>query len=252
MTRALSRPAGEEGEEGEEGFTLIELMVVAVIMSLISIFVATAVISGLRASTRAERRTDDVANGQRVLLQLSADLRATESVVAGGGNKVVMLTRSRLGAAGTPQDAAQRVTYELVTSGTSKGQLRSTVQTGGPDASGIWQPSGLPVTRTVLGGVTVPAAAGRPLFTYLSAQDSQGQCTTGVTQSSLATTGTLTTAELPRVVAVEVWLSINSSPTISPRPVTLSGGATLVSAGSLLLNDATASTGRAGIGQGCA
>lgn len=239
-------------EDDEDGFTLIELMVVAVIMSLISIFVATAVIGGLRASSRAERRTDDVANGQRVLLQLSADLRATGSVVSGSGNKVVMLTKSRLGVTGTPEDAPQRVTYELLTTGTDKGTLRSTVQSGIVDASGVFQPMGLPLTRTVLEGVVAPTAAGRPLFTYLSATDSQGQCTTGVTQSSLATSGSLTTTELRGVVAVEVWLSINSSPNISPKPVTLSGGATLVSAGPLLLNDATASSGRAGIGQGCA
>lgn len=251
MTRTGdSAPADREG-----GFTLIELMVVGVVLSLISLFVATAVIGGVRTASRAEKRTDDVGGSQRALLQMSADLRAAVRVEDGTGpSKVVVLTRAGLPASATPADAPHRVTYELRTTGPEAGDVLVTREPGEYDSADMstWRVApGPAVTRTLLRRALVPSGTSRPLFTYLSVADSRRQCTTAPSTTTLGATGAaLTGAEREQVFAVDIWLSVNSGR--AARPLTLSAGVTLTSKGVLELDAATAAGGRAGIGQGCA
>lgn len=236
------RHAPKHDDEG--GFTLIELTIVAGLMSLVGILVFSTVIGGVRTAARGEKRTDDVSAAQLAMRKVTADIRASASFQSASSTKLVMLTRSTGAATSTPNDVPERVTYEL-----AAGLLTMKRETGTLSASGVWTPlAGTPAVATLAKGVLDAAAAGRPLFSLLSALDSQKQCATGATASSLG--ATVASADLARIFAVEIWLSINSSPNISPRPVTVPGGAVVARAGKLALDPANLTN--AGIGTGCA
>lgn len=214
---------------GDAGFTLIELIVAAGLMSLIATLVATTVAAGIRTAARSERRTDDAARAQIALLQLNADLRAADNFTVAAPDKLSLTTRSRLGATGTPGSAVEAVTYELV---------------GG----GLQMTRGTSPARVVLPGVATPAAAGRPLFRFLAKQDLVAQCPTGPTVGTL---GSTITGDLSAIYAVDVWLDVNSSPQVNPRPLVLSGGAVVASRVVKLGTVALTTAGSLGIGQGC-
>jgi type II secretory pathway pseudopilin PulG len=231
----------------DAGTTLAETIVVAVIGSLMGLVVVTTVIGGMRTSARAETRTDDIGAAQSALLQISADLRAAVEVKIATATQVQVVTRTHPPASQDPMTTAFRVTYVLATSGDHAGELSRTRES----ACGVdcWQASD--ATTVLMRDVVVPVDGTTPVFTYLGLADAKGQCTTGPTASTLAPGGAVADLDLGKVVAVEVWLSVNSSKDPEQHPVTLSGGATLAKAGALGLG-AAAAGGRAGIGQGCA
>ena len=234
----VRRPANDDG-----GFTLIELIVAAGLMSLVGVLVASTVVSGLRTSARGESRTEDAANAQRAMLQITADLRAADEVLDATGTRVVVRTRSTGQATSTPSDVPEQVTYSL----SAAGDLVQTRQSGST-STGSWAAVGAPRTSTLVRGVLQPVAAGRPLFRFLSPQDSQRQCLTG------ATTGTLGDpvgpADLARVYSVDVWLSVNSAPRLGARPLVVPGGVVLAN-NKDPLTLGPAFTTDLGLGQGC-
>lgn len=225
------------------GFTLAELMVAAVLMSLVGLIVVTTVIGGMRTAGRGEKRTDDAAAAQRALLQISADLRASDGFLNASGSSLVVHTRTTLPATGSPSDDPERVTYERTTAGDLV-QTRQPV-TRTPTAPDTWTAVGTPTTTTVLKGVLAPAAAGRPLFTYLSLQDSQKQCATGATASTLG--DPVATADLPDIYSVDIWLSVNSAAHLGGTPLVVPGGVVVANRGALRLDAPSSSL---GIGSG--
>jgi len=232
--------------ESDSGYTLIELAVVAGLMSLVAILVFTTLIGGLRTAARGEKRTDDVNAAQVSMLQMTADLRASYDVVSATSDKVVVLTRSRGASDSSPTDAAsERVTYER----TATGLLTMVREQGTLPDGGVWTPNSAtaPAPTTLARGVLSSVQAGRPLFSMLSKADSQKQCENGSTASTLA--APLSTADLDRVYSFDLWLSVNSSPNVSPRPVTVPGGAVIANDGELKLDVTNVAS--AGIGTGC-
>ena len=225
----------------ESGFTVVELAIVAALMTLVGLVVTSTVIGGLRTSARGEKRTDDAASAQRAMLQLTADLRATSQVFEATGTRVRVHTRSTGLATSTPTDVPEQVTYELGPTG----DLVQTRQSGST-STGTWQPVGTASVRTVLRGVLQPAAAGRPVFRYLSVGDSQRQCLSGPTTSTLGSA--VAAADLPRIFSIDIWLSVNSAPSLGARPLVVPGGAVLANGGTLPLGPTITDL---GLGQGC-
>lgn len=232
---------------------LAELVVAGALTGLMGVLVVTVVVNGLSTTAFGERRADDSVAAQRALLAVTADLRAASGIVSSSGTsaglvsasstKVVMLTRSTGGASSTPSSEPERVTYELVGS-----NLTETRETG-TTTSGAFVPSGTPRVSTPLRGVLAPSATGRPLFRYLTLQDSRVQCLTGPTATSLS--DPVPTSRLGDVYSVELWWSVNSS-SDGRRPLLVSGGAVL-SAALIGLGPVDVSSGGAtlGLGQGC-
>lgn len=236
------RAVRHERPEGDDGFTLLELVIVGVLMSLISILVSTTVIGGMRTSARAEKRTDDVSAAQRVVSKISSDVRAAVVYEHASARKLTVLTRTDLAATGTPADAPSRVTYEAGPTGA----LSRTVTTGTYDVDAeTFTPNATPVTTVLMPGVV---SSSRPLFTFLGVLDTRRQCATGVTTSTIDdATGTVVDPRL--VYSLEIWLSAQSAPHLGGRPATVTGGAVSLSRGSLDLGTSTAPA--AGLGEGC-
>lgn len=227
----------------DDGFTLVELLVAMALMSMLGILVMTTVASGLRTSARGEKRTLDATATQRAVLEVVADLRAAAKVVTATPTRVVLFTRSDLLPGESPTDGpVERVTYDV-----AGGVLTQTRETGTGPLDNSWV-SATTRTSDLVKGVLAPAQAGRPVFTYLSVDDSQRQCGTGPTVGTLGASVT-TNADLDRIYTVEVWLSVNSAPALGARPLVVPGSAVLVNRGQLTLGAAYLT--QLGIGQGC-
>lgn len=235
-------------EPGDEGFGIVELMLVAALMSLIGILVATTTIGGLRTTARAEKRVDDVARAQAAMLRITADLRAAQCVLAAGPSSITVLTRTDGDASATPVDAPSRVTYQVVGRNLTRTRQRLAPLTGCPATPTALALTGTPTEVTLLSEVEY-STSGRAVFTMLSRTDSRKQCPTGPTVSSLGRP--VAAADLAAVYQVEVWLSVNSARNLGARPVTVPAAAVLATgAGDLELDAATLAG--AGIGAGCA
>ncbi len=232
----------------DSGFTVVELAIVAALMTLVGLVVTSTVIGGLRTSARGEKRTDDSANAQRAMLAMTADLRAASEVFEATGTRVRVHTRSTGLATSTPTDVPEQVIYELGPTG----DLVQTRQTGST-STGSWQPGGAARVRTLLRGVLQPPAAGRPVFRYLSVGDSQRQCLSGPTSSTLGST--VAAGSLPLIFSVDIWLSVNSAPRLGARPLVVPGGAVLSNGGIFIANGGTlpldSTITDLGLGQGC-
>lgn len=240
MTWARLRSRLDGGSD--DGFTLIELIVAGALMAMISVLVAQTVTGGIRVSARGEKRTDDSVRAQAALLLLNADIRAAEAVTSVSPTAIQLTTRVPSGRT-TAQGPVETVVWELV--GTDLVMTRTAATAGA-----------VPVSRVVLPHVvTDPTAPTRPLFRALTVADSQRQCSTGPTTSSSLAASFSDADSLGRVYAVDVWLSVNSAPTLSPRPLVLAGGAVIANAASTGhlggTGDIDLPSSSLGLGQGC-
>lgn len=233
----------------EEGFTLIELMVAAGIMALIAIMVSTTLIGGIHTAARGEKRTDDVTAAQQAMLRITRDLRAASDVTAASSDRIVVLTHSAGASDSAPGDPPEQVTYERVAPGSpvdAPGRLVMTRQAT-TSVGGVFTPTGTAMSTTLVANVLSTVKAGHALFTMLSKADGQKQCQVGPTVSTLPSP--LSTANLDKVYAFDIFLTVNSAPSLSARPVTIPGGAVIASLGELRLDAANLPA--AGVGLGC-
>ncbi len=215
MTRlAIRGRRSRVANERDTGTTLVELSVTVLLIGVIGAMIMTTFIQGSSAVLNADARGVDSQQAKTATENMSKVLRvaadpdgegAMTTFVTATPSEVVFYANlgNRTGGADTPP---RRVRIWLDWTGVIRQTVIQQLVSG---TKTTWQ--GAVVTRILAQGVV---STGRPLLTYLAADDNVPNATTGVTDTSVPNTnGTVTTtANLGAIRAVEVWVSVRSSP----------------------------------------
>ncbi|RJK96773.1 PulJ/GspJ family protein [Vallicoccus soli] len=230
----------------DEGTSLVELLVATVLTALLGAALVTTLLQGMRTTQLSDSRT---ANGQAVRTVLEAMTQAlrtaadpstapgVDAFVAAGPTDVTFYAAlgNRTGAIGADVPPS-RVRFWFAPTGSGLGEVRQTVVPPDPGSTltaATW--SGAGTTRVLARSVVAPTA-GCPLFVYQRRSDAPtAPCPatrlavdTSTSTVPVAADGSVAAANLSRITAVEVWVtvrtdSLGGSDPSSPRRATSTG-----------------------------